>query len=54
MRAKSHPLGKVGKPEDVASAIVFLASPGAAFITGELILVALLHGPAGSLFPIYC
>jgi NAD(P)-dependent dehydrogenase (short-subunit alcohol dehydrogenase family) len=54
MRAKAHPLGKVGKPEDVASAIVFLASPSAAFITGECFLIVSLHGPAGWLFPICC
>jgi 3-oxoacyl-[acyl-carrier protein] reductase len=33
------PLGRWGTPADVASAVVFLASPAAAFITGETILV---------------
>lgn len=31
------PLGRLGKPEEVAAAVVFLASPGAAFITGEIL-----------------
>ena len=33
------PLGRLGGPEDVASVIAFLASPGAAYITGETIHV---------------
>ena len=32
---KQHPVGRVGKPEDVASLAVYLASPEATFITGE-------------------
>ena len=30
-----HPLGRNGQPADVAEAILFLASPGAAWISGE-------------------
>ena len=33
------PLGRLGSPEDVASVIVFLASPEAGYITGETIHV---------------
>ncbi len=33
------PLGRMGTPADVAGAVVFLASPGAAFITGTNLVV---------------
>jgi 3-oxoacyl-[acyl-carrier protein] reductase len=33
------PLGRLGVPEDVAAAVSFLASPGAAYITGETLHV---------------
>ena len=37
--AESSPLKRWGTPEDVAAAAVFLASPGAGFITGQAMLV---------------
>jgi NAD(P)-dependent dehydrogenase (short-subunit alcohol dehydrogenase family) len=33
------PLGRAGTPEDVAEAVVFLASAEAAYITGETLVV---------------
>jgi 3-oxoacyl-[acyl-carrier protein] reductase len=37
--AASTPLGRWGTPEDVAAAAVYLASPAAAFLTGQTIFV---------------
>jgi NAD(P)-dependent dehydrogenase (short-subunit alcohol dehydrogenase family) len=34
-----HPLGRVGKPEDIAEAVWFLASPSASWITGVVLPV---------------
>ena len=34
-----HPTGRIGVPADVASAVSFLASPDAAFVTGTSLLV---------------
>lgn len=36
---KRIPLGRIGKPEEVAAPVVFLASPAASLITGETIMV---------------
>ncbi len=33
------PLGRLGRPEDIAAAVVFLASPGAGYITGATLHV---------------
>jgi 2-hydroxycyclohexanecarboxyl-CoA dehydrogenase len=37
--AKGIPLGRLGTPEDIASAVLFLASDRANFITGQTISV---------------
>ncbi len=36
---RSTPLGRLGAPEEVASTIAFLASPGGAYITGTTVVV---------------
>ena len=43
---KQIPLARLGTPEDVASAVLFLASPQAAYITGET-----LHVNGGMFMP---
>lgn len=37
--AKLHPMGRLGKAEEVASAVLFLASDDAAFVNGASLLV---------------
>jgi 3-oxoacyl-[acyl-carrier protein] reductase len=37
--AANIPLGRLGQPEDVAAAVAFLASPGAAYVSGTTIHV---------------
>jgi 2-hydroxycyclohexanecarboxyl-CoA dehydrogenase len=38
-REKGNPMGRLGRPEDVAAAVVFFASPGAAYVTGQVLSV---------------
>lgn len=38
--AKAYPLRRVGQPQDVANAVVFLASDAASFITGQTLSVS--------------
>jgi len=38
--AKAYPLRRIGRPEDVANAAVFLASDAASFITGQTLSVS--------------
>ena len=37
--ARRIPLGRLGRPEDIAFAMLFLASDGAAYITGQTLIV---------------
>ena len=37
--AKRIPLGRLGQPEDIAEAALFLAGPGAGYITGQVLTV---------------
>ena len=36
---KAHPLGRIGKPADIANVVLFLASDKASFMTGEYVCV---------------
>ena len=37
--AMTHPIGRIGQPEDIAHAVLFLASDKASFMTGEYVCV---------------
>ena len=44
---KAIPLGRIGQPDDLAGAIVFLSSADASFITGQVLSVSgglTMHG----------
>jgi NAD(P)-dependent dehydrogenase (short-subunit alcohol dehydrogenase family) len=37
---RTVPLGRLGTPDDIAAAVVYLASPAASWVTGQNLLVA--------------
>jgi NAD(P)-dependent dehydrogenase (short-subunit alcohol dehydrogenase family) len=37
--SRKYPLGRFGVPEDVASAVVYLGSPEAAWVTGQTLIL---------------
>ncbi|WP_287324544.1 SDR family oxidoreductase [Okeania sp. SIO1F9] len=37
--AAAHPIGRLGKPEEVANAVVWLCSDAASFITGHSLAI---------------
>lgn len=38
-RIRAIPLGRLGRPEDIAHAVAYFASPGAAWVTGQVLSV---------------
>jgi NAD(P)-dependent dehydrogenase (short-subunit alcohol dehydrogenase family) len=55
-RGEAIPMGRMGEPEDMTGAAVFLASDDAGYVTGQLIAVdggilAAMRSPAADIFP---
>ena len=56
-RGQAVPMGRVGEPEDMAGAAVFLASDDAAYVTGQMLAVdggilAGMRSPQADIFPL--
>ena len=47
--ARAIPMGRLGQPDDIARAVVFLASDLASYITGQTVIV---DGGATAQFPL--
>jgi NAD(P)-dependent dehydrogenase (short-subunit alcohol dehydrogenase family) len=39
IRSGAVPMGRIGRPEEIAGAAVYLASPAASYTTGEMLVV---------------
>jgi NAD(P)-dependent dehydrogenase (short-subunit alcohol dehydrogenase family) len=55
-RGQAIPMGRVGEPEDMSGAAVFLASDDAAYVTGQMVAVdggilAAMRSPVADIFP---
>ena len=55
-RGKAIPMGRVGEPQDMTGAAVFLVSDDAAYVTGQMVAVdggilAAMRSPAADIFP---
>jgi NAD(P)-dependent dehydrogenase (short-subunit alcohol dehydrogenase family) len=37
--AKNVPIGRAGRPEEIASAVLWLSSPGASYVVGQALTV---------------
>jgi NAD(P)-dependent dehydrogenase (short-subunit alcohol dehydrogenase family) len=37
--SNQYPIGRIGQPDDIAQAVLFLCSDGASFITGQTLAV---------------
>jgi 3-oxoacyl-[acyl-carrier protein] reductase len=48
-RARNIPVGRVGRPEDIAAAVAYLADAGAGYMTGQILV---LDGGGLSAFPL--